>query len=322
MTNMNDGLEQQAIAWVIRLRDGGSADDWAVFADWLEADPAHNQAYEQAALVDAEMEALPRTPARPIMPVPSIAEPARRGWSSRRALLGWGVAVALVGVIGIGTTLRSGNDYFAVATGAGERRSIDLADGSRIDLNGETRLTLDRDNPRFARLDQGEALFTVVHDESRPFQVETGDARLVDLGTIFNVERSADGAVEVQVAEGAVRYSDDEERVDLRAGMTVRKARGGRAELGARTADAVVGWREGRLSFANATVAEVAGDLSRNLGVPVTADAAVAQRRFSGVIVIDRDAQRVIQRASALLDVQAHQQGDGWTLSSGGRETP
>lgn len=317
MTNDNEGLEEQAVAWVIRLRDAG-AEDWEEFARWLEADPARNAAYDEAALVDAELEALPSAPARPM---PPIEMPVQRGWNSRRAVLGWGIAAALVGAIGLSTTLRSGDSLYAVATGAGERRSVALADGSRIDLNGGTRLMLDRDDPRFARLDQGEALFTVVHDESRPFRIESGDAELIDLGTIFNVERDAD-AIEVQVAEGAVRYSDGEERVDLRAGMTVRKARGGRAQLGARSAEAISGWREGRLTFSNATFAEVAQDLSRNLGLEVTADASVAPRRFSGVIVVDGNPQLVLRRASALLEVQAHQQGDGWTLSSGGRETP
>lgn len=316
MTNDNEGLEEQAVAWVIRLRDAG-AEDWDEFAHWLEADPARNAAYEEAALVDAEVEALPREAPRPVLP---IETPARRGWSSRRAVLGWGIAAALAGVIGLSTTLRSGDSLYAVATGAGEQRSVELADGSRIDLNGETRLMLDRDDPRFARLDQGEALFTVVHDEARPFRVESGDAELIDLGTVFNVEREAD-AIEVQVAEGAVRYSDGEERVDLRAGMTVRKARGGRAQVGARSADAISGWREGRLTFSNATFAEVAQDLSRNLGLEVSADELVSQRRFSGVIMVDGDPPLVLRRASALLEVNARQQVDGWLLT-GGRETP
>jgi transmembrane sensor len=319
MTNDNESLEAQAVAWVIRLRDAG-AEDWEEFTNWLEADPANGAAYEEAALVDAEVEALPRAPARPVVPDVPTEAPARRSWTSRRAVLGWGIAAALVGTIGL-STLRSGDSLYAVATRAGERRSVDLADGSRIDLNGETRLMLDRDNPRFARLDQGEALFTVAHDESRPFRVESGEAELIDLGTVFNVERDADG-IEVQVAEGAVRYNDGEERVDLRAGMTVRKVRGGHAQLGARGAEAIQGWREGRLTYSNASFAEVAQDLSRNLGLDVAADASVAQRRFSGVILLDRDPQLVLRRAAALLEVNARQQGDGWMLSSGGRETP
>ncbi|QHL90470.1 hypothetical protein GVO57_06010 [Sphingomonas changnyeongensis] len=76
-----------------------------------------------------------------------------------------------------------------------------LADGSRVDLNGGTRIALDRGNPRFARLERGEALFTIVHDEARPFEVHAGDAVLRDLGTVFDVVREPD-RLRVAVAEG------------------------------------------------------------------------------------------------------------------------
>jgi transmembrane sensor len=313
MTGTNEHIQEQAVAWVMRLRAAG-AEDWAAFTDWLEADPAHAAAYEEAALLDEDIEALPSSRPRPILP----ATP--RGLS-RRTIFGGAIAAALVAAIGVTTLVRNDSTY-EVATRAGERRTFELADGSRIHVNGGSRLVLDRDQPRFARLEQGEALFTVVHDESRPFNVEVGGALVHDLGTIFNVERSADGTIEVQVAEGAVRYSDESERVDLRPGMTLRKGSAGRAVTGTRSAEAITGWRQGRLSYSNATVAEIAEDLERNLGLPVSADASVAQRRFSGVIVLDRDPQLVLRRVSALLEVQARQQGEGWMLSLGGRETP
>lgn len=314
MTATNETIQEQAIAWVIRLRSGG-AEDWESFTLWLEADPANAAAYEEAALVDAEFEALPAARPRPVLPMAPAVE---RRWLTRRTAFAGGIAAALVGAIAF-TTLPGADSTYQVATRAGERRTFELADGSRIDVNGGSRITLDRDNPRFARVDQGEALFRVVHDESRPFNVETGDATLYDLGTVFNVERSGDGTIEVQVAEGAVRYSDGADQVDLRPGSTLRKVPGRPAALGSRSAEAITGWREGRLSYSNATVAEVAEDLARNMGVPVSADPSVAQRRFSGVIVLDRDPQRVLQRVSALLEVHASQQGEGWQLS-GGRE--
>lgn len=314
MTAMNETIEEQAIAWVIRLR-GAAAEDWESFTAWLEADPTHAAAYEEAALADAEIEALPAARPRPILPATPAPE---RRWLTRRTALAGGLAAALVGAIAF-TSLPVGDSTYEIATRAGERRTLELADGSRIDVNGDSRILLDRENPRFARVEQGEALFRVVHDEARPFNVETGEAMLYDLGTVFNVERSRDGTIEVQVAEGAVRFSQGDERVDLRPGSTLRKVPGRPAALGSRSAEAITGWREGRLSYSNATVAEVAGDLARNMGVPVSADASVAERRFSGVIVLDRDPQRVLQRVSALLEVQARQQGEGWVLS-GGRE--
>jgi len=312
MTGPTQGVQEQAIGWVIRLRDA-DADAWEAFTRWLEADPAHGAAYEEAALADAALDTMPAAP----RPIALSVEPVRRASTGRRAVIGWGMAAALVAAIGIGTFPRGASTY-EVATAAGERRQVALADGSRLDLNGATRLVLDRDDPRFARVEQGEVLFTVVHDSSRPFRVETGAAHIQDLGTVFNVERNPDGSIEVQVAEGAVRFSEGRERVELRPGMGLRKEAGRRAIVGSRSAEAIGGWRDGRLSYSNATISEVAEDLARNMGLEVTADASVAGRRFSGVILLDRDAERVRRRVGALLEVEARRSGSGWLLTAGG----
>ncbi len=171
MPTLRPESEEQAISWVIRLRDAG-AEEWEAFTRWLEADPSHLAAYEEAAMADLEAEALPSRRPRPILPAEAPLPSRRVG---RRTFVGWGVAAALVGAIGV-AALQPGENLYAVATGAGEQRMVALADGSRIHLNGSTRLVLDRDNARFARLDEGEALFSVVHDDSRPFQVETREA--------------------------------------------------------------------------------------------------------------------------------------------------
>lgn len=300
-------IDEEAAAWVVRLREASSA-DWEAFTAWLEADPAHGAAYDLVALADLELDELPRAKPAP------LTSPAERR-SSRRAFLGWSgaaIAAALVGVVTFGP---GGNgDTYAVATGAGEHRTVALADGSRIELNGGTRLTLDRDNPRFARVEQGEALFTVVHDEARPFQVEAGDARLHDLGTVFNVVH--DGVrIDVAVAEGAVRWRRGGEQVDLNPGMALSQREGEAALVTRGAAADVGGWRQGRLSYSGARYDAVAADLSRNLGKPVTIAPAAAPRRFSGTILIDRDAATTMERVGALLDVSARRSGDGWTLA-------
>lgn len=300
-------IDEEAAAWVVRLRDASNA-DWEAFTAWLEADPAHGAAYDLVALADLELDDLPRAKPAPLL----APAPHRIG---RRAFFGWGgaaVAAALVGVVTLGPG--GTGDTYAVATGVGEHRAIALADGSRIELNGSTRLTLDRDNPRFARVEQGEALFTVVHDEARPFQVEAGDARLHDLGTVFNVVH--DGArIDVAVAEGAVRWRRGGEQVDLNPGMALSQREGEAALVTRGAAADVGGWRQGRLSYSGARYDAVAADLSRNLGTPVAIAPAAAPRRFSGTIVIDRDDAATMERVGALLDVNARRSGDGWTLA-------
>ena len=45
---MSRTAREQAIDWLIRQRDPTFA-DWALFTDWLEADPANNEVYAELA---------------------------------------------------------------------------------------------------------------------------------------------------------------------------------------------------------------------------------------------------------------------------------
>ena len=319
-------IEEEAIGWVVRLRDAG-ADDWAAFTAWLEADPAHQAAYEEAALADLDAADLAPVP-RPVQPAwtPAV-EPAQR--PNRRRFLGWGagaMAAAVASLIAY-TTIPAGAALYAVETRPGEHRRIDLADGSHIDLNGASRIQLDRNNARFASLEQGEALFTVVHDEANPFEVEAAGARMRDLGTTFNVVAER-GAVEVGVSEGRVLFDPQGAAVDLSPGMSLRRAAAGTRPVVTRSEpDAIGGWRAGRLSYRSATVGQVASDLTRNLGVTVQASPAVAQQSFTGVIMLDpgapgSDRGAAVRRAASLLGVSAGRSGEGWILTVGSSGTP
>lgn len=321
MTDRPVQIDEEAIAWVMRLRDAG-ADDWDALTLWLEADPAHQHAYDEAALADLDAEALAPAP-RPVRPAWTPApEPAYRR-PSRRGFLGWsaGAAAALAGLIAY-STIPAGAALYTVETGPGEHRSVDLADGSRVYLNGATRIQLDRNNARFASLERGEALFTVVHDDAHPFEVDAGGARMRDLGTTFNVVAER-GAVEVGVSEGRVLFDPNGAAVDLSPGMSLRRAAAGARPVVMRTEpDAIGAWRAGRLSYRSATLDQVADDLSRNLGVAVRVSPAAARQSFTGVIMLDPNKDVAVRRAASLLGVSAGRSGDGWILTVGSSATP
>ncbi len=307
MAYVTDEIRDAAAAWHVRLGGDAASADWAAFTAWLEADPAHAQAYDLVAVADAELDDLPLTPAPP---TPAYAEPRR---PSRRAFLGWGGAAIAAAAVGAITLMPAGGTY-EIVTAPGERRVIALDEGSRIEINGDSRLVLDRGDARFARVERGEALFTVVHDDARPFRVEAGAARLIDLGTIFNVIQDGD-RTEVAVSEGEVEWRRANARVNLTPGMALSQ-RGTEDPVVTRPAiESIGGWREGRLSYSAARYDAVAADLSRNLGARVSLDDAAAARRFSGVIVIDRDPGVTLDRAGALLELGARREGDGWRLT-------
>jgi transmembrane sensor len=302
MTNEGQHIREAAIGWVIRLRDP-AFDDWDGFTAWLEADARHNAAYETAALADVDMAQVLSVPApRPIMAVPSRAP-------ARRLVLGSVLAASLVAFFGF-SALQS--DTYAIETVPGERRSVTLASGDRIDMNGGTRLVLDRDNVRFAELERGEALFTVRHDEARPFVVQAGDTVLRDVGTVFNVTHG-EGALDLAVSEGAVLFDPEGEAVTVPAGRALRSTDEGKAAVRDVALTDVAGWREGRLAYSDTPLSQVAADLSRNLGVEVRVSGR-AQRAFSGVILLERGDPAFFRKVGALLDVQVRQSGEGWVL--------
>lgn len=319
MLKGNGRVDAEAIAWVIRLREADE-EDWQAFTLWLEADPAHRLAYDEMALADevaGDSFAQP-LPASPIEPVIGRSPATQARVGNRRGFLSWGIAASLLLVTTYGILGRSG--VRTIETGAGERRELALGDGSRIQLNGGTRLLLDDDRPRFARLERGEALFRIVHDPSRPFEVESGEALLRDMGTVFNVVQDQ-GTIEVAVSEGAVDYVSGKETASLQPGMAARKAPRARLWVGAVDRQSVGAWNEGRLVYSAAPVSRVAADLSRNLGIPITASRTVAERPFSGTIMLDGSQGQVLERAAAVLGLRADRSGKRWLLTSGASAT-
>lgn len=310
--------------WALRVRDPAFA-DWDGFTAWLEADPAHNAAYEAALDEMAAADDLFDLPAEPL-PVAANDE------DGVRPLPRWRVqavaaCAALVAMAGGWFALdRQAPARVEYATAMGERRTVVLDDGSRVILNGGTRLSLDAGNPRDVAMAGGEAVFDVKHDASRPFVITTADGtRLVDIGTRFNVD-SRDGALDVAVAEGAVMYQGGRVGggdIRLDAGEVLTRAtRDARPVKRSVAAEEVGAWQSGQLYYTDATLADVAADLSRNIGVTVGADKAIAARRFSGTITLDGDAAAVMARIGPVLGVGTRKQDRGWRLTSSDDITP
>lgn len=301
--------EAQAIDWIIRQRDP-TFDDWDGFADWLAENPDHALLYDALATLDEDIATL-RPEARPAV----VITPGSPRRPSRRAWFGGAVAAALVAAIALPRL-----DLFAdpnrVETAAGEHRTVALADGSKIEVNGASVVILDKDRPRFARLESGEAMFHVVHRESDPFVVEAGGARIVDLGTAFNVVRR-DGGISVAVSEGVVLYNARRDKVRVEAGQAIDAGDGDTGPPQVRPIDVanVGGWRTGLLVYNDAPLGVVAEDLKRTAGIDIAVAPEAAGHSFRGALIIDKDRSRTVADLAALSGTKARRQGDGWVLT-------
>ena len=315
MSPSEDQKREAAIAWYLRLREPADA-DWDGFMAWLEEDPRHDALYQEVAnahdaygdLVD---DADIWKPSNDNMP----AQP-------RRLKLFAGIATAaaasVAGFVGY-PLMMAGPATYAVETLPGQHQMVRLDDGTKIELNGDTKVTLRKGDARFASLDRGEATFTVTHDATNPFAVHVGEDVYQDVGTAFNMTREASGAVETAVSQGAVLYNPGSDAVRIDAGKVLRTA-GGSATLAKVDTASVATWRQGKLVYNHTPIARIASDLSRNLGVPIQVSPDVATRTFSGVVMLGGDDSTILPRVAALLDISVSRGNSGWRMSSRTRD--
>lgn len=111
-------------------------------------------------------------------------------------------------------------------TGKGENLTVNLSDGSEVQLNAESSLTYPRKFKGRKRLVSfsGEAFFKVSKDLEHPFVIHSGDISTTVLGTSFNIQAyPSDTIIRVCVATGKVlvkKTSNDSES-DLESIQTV-----------------------------------------------------------------------------------------------------
>lgn len=304
-------IRDEAALWMARARDPRFG-DWDALTDWLEADPAHNLAYE-AAFAAHDLTGEMEVTAAPAALPQQVRAPRRVGWYAGGGI---GIAASAAAVIALVLPV-AGPAPFVAETRPGEQRMIALADGTQIALNGGSRLVLSASDGRTARVERGEAMFSVVHDESRPFTVDVGGQRLVDLGTRFNVVRSANGS-EVAVAEGAVLYDPEGAAVRLSAGRILRKRdQSSLVEVADVDPGGIGAWRTGRLVYRGAPLSRVADDLGRLTGEHMEVAPDLATRAFTGVIVVPKDDRRqFLTRLGLILDVDVASRPQGYYLKA------
>lgn len=308
------GAASQAVAWHLRLPSAGAA-DWQAFTLWLEAAPAHADAYDALTSADAELDEALTPPdwsdAIPLMAANDDRPAPRRRW----ALAAFG-GLAAAGIVGVMLPLESDPAVRIVETPAGVRRAVVLADGSRIELNGGTRIAIDDSASRLVTLERGEAIFRVTHDAAHPFLVQSGSMRLQDVGTVFNVARVGPH-LGVQVAEGAVMFQPEHDRIMLTAGAALSHVDGEAPRMSGVAVADVGSWRSGRLVFQQTPVLLVAAALERSTGSVVTVAPGLAETPFTGSIKMTGGTDRLIPRAAALIGARAEHVGGRWRLVGG-----
>jgi transmembrane sensor len=306
-------LEQASHWWELLHSESASSSDHREFGEWVARSPERVEAYlETARLVKAIKSPRliwPSTSAEvlireaksssetvlPFSPAQAAASADRRGARQSPGRLAWAAAAVLL--IGVGLVLFTLGAPQKFRTALGEQRSVLLADGSRVTLNTASTIeVISQRGRREVRLVQGEALFEVAHEATRPFVVRAGNALLRDVGTQFNVDMRSNGTA-VTVVEGQVAVdstaasgsaaaqagygaADTAEPLILRANdrVVVSPAGVGAPQHGVNAA-ASVAWTQRRLVFERRPLSEVAEEFNRYNKERIDIDSAELKRQ-------------------------------------------
>lgn len=194
-------IAAEAAVWLARLHGPGNsrAVQRACLA-WQAKSAAHRLAFERCTDTWQDVAGLLRDH---IPAVPSDNPVHRNGRKGRRLAL----AAAALGCVSVVAWRQWPTETYS--TGVGEQRLIVLADGSRVTLNTATDIRIQlTEARRLVTVEQGEALFEVAKDASRPFVVQVAGTEVVATGTEFVVRYSqdlkADEALAVTLIEGQV----------------------------------------------------------------------------------------------------------------------
>ena len=336
LRTIEDAQYDAATAWHARLEDDASEADWLAFTAWLEADPVHRIAFDAVsnawADIDAQRVALaaalnePKAGDAPgvisladmrgVRPSAPPAIPVR-AWVSVITALAAGILLA---VFVLKPEMINPPHLQAWSTGVGEYQTVKLEDGSEVQLNTNTAVSVSfTQNARQVRLDKGEAHFDVTSNPQRPFVVSAGDRRVEVVGTSFDVLRN-DGKLTVTVARGIVKVGPTINSPDSNVRLTVGDQYRGQEglegfEVVKVDPTAALAWRSGRLIFEDAPLYQVISELNRYFGRKLAvADAATGDLRFTGILKLD-DEPTVLKRLEGLLPVTVQSRGDDLLLS-------
>lgn len=313
-----DDPRTRAAQWFARVQSGQAThEEIDACAAWRRADPAHDAAYRKVEFLWQASGQLPQQELRAMLAASRAATGGTAAPARRR--FGWAAAAACAAIAAVAVAvplLNSETPAYRAAfeTQPGERREVTLPDGSVLSLNMNTRLEVAFfEKRRDIALARGQAFFAVQHEAEREFVVRTDAVTVTVTGTRFDVRqddsRVAVESGSVQVSAGAW-WNKTERR--LTAGQAVaRDAAGNLSAVAPVQIENVLAWRQGKIVFRNAPLAQAVAEMNRYLARPARLDApSLRDYRVAGVFNID-EPEAILAALPAVAPVQVRVQPDG-----------
>jgi len=353
--SIRDAVRDEAVDWFVAFCENEmNPGACQAFDTWLKASPENVRAYLQVsafweaagglnehrklavddlvrrAAAEVNVIALEaRAPAITGTAAPALQQGALPPPSNRRRRISLAAAALLLASAGGALALWQSLRDPVYTTQVGEARTLNLSDGSVVELNARSRLRIEyRQAYRRVALLDGQALFRVAKNPARPFIVVSGSTRVRAVGTEFDVYRKASDTV-VTVVEGQVAVTNSvspdaletsdagrtagtsstssPQRSLLRAGEQLRA---GPHALGTPThanPALATAWTQGKLIFDSSPLSEVLDEVNRYNPKPLSIDDPdILVMHVSGTFATSDEA-RIVEFLSQRFGLVAHE---------------
>ena len=342
-----NAVAEEAAEWFVTLQSANvERSERESFSAWLQRSPVHVEEFLRVTALYGDLQrsvgisnadvAKLREQAQAYAPQvvqlraqvdshPENPEPSRN--TKWRAAWGIAASIVLMSVIWFAEPWKMFDDDDQYATAIGEQRSLALADGSHIKLNVESTLSARVDEKvRDLHLKDGEALFDVAKDPSRPFRVHTPHAVVEATGTQFNVQ-VRNGKTTVSLIEGSVLVRETAEAGKSGAGpialepgeqLVVERRSGQHPAVRPVDPVSITAWTERRLVFEDATLEDVVAEFNRySRQQLVVEDPQLKSIRITAVFRSD-DVDAFARALHAVSRLQVRRREGAWSIEESG----
>ena len=291
-------FEAAANWYVQRQSQPPTAAEQQAWQQWLKGDPSHEAAWHQLEQLQRSLGGLPQ----------DFTRRALSATQQRRQVLKWMLVLGGAGYLGWNVQQHTalGNLWADYRTRVGERRRIELVDGTRVDLNTQTAIDVLFDGrQRLIRLREGEVLIhTGKSGGQTPFYVQTHQGRVQALGTRFSV-RQLPETTRVGVLEDRVEVVPADQPEHGRLLNAGQSADFDRQRVGIEHVyqRAQAAWVDGQVIVLDAMLGDVIVDLARYRPGVLQCDTACARLRVSGTFRLD-STDAVLANLQASLPIQ------------------
>lgn len=207
----NSKIESEAADWLIRLdnEEPLSTEEKNGLDEWLSRSHAHQAKLKELAVAWEQMNTLTEL-AVPIDAPAVTTNDKNNYWKTAMTASAVLVCFLVFFTVYYSSLQNEPPPGEFVSTAIGQMNTIELEDGSVVELNTDTQLRVDfSEEARNVYLLQGEAHFTVEKDHDRPFTVITEIGNIEAVGTAFSVRLKLE-ELDVTVTEGVIAILDPE----------------------------------------------------------------------------------------------------------------